>query len=59
MQNIKVSKSLNKLGWFTWGVNKVTNGITGFFTYDIDIPKIGETVSNITFIMSIYIAGKW
>lgn len=48
VQNIKVSKSLNKLRWSTWGVNKSTNGITGFFTYDIDIPKIGEAVSNIT-----------
>nr|DAE33834.1 MAG TPA: hypothetical protein [Caudoviricetes sp.] len=47
VQNIKVSKSLNKLEWYTWGVNKATNGITGFFTYNIDIPKIGEVVSNI------------
>lgn len=47
VQNIKVSKSLNKLGWFTWGVNKGANGITGFFTYDIDIPKIDNVISNI------------
>ena len=47
VQNIKVSKSLNKLGWFTWGVNKGANGITGFYTYDIDIPKISKAVSNI------------
>lgn len=48
VQNIKVSKSLNKLNWSTWGVNKGANGITGFYTYNIDIPKIGEAVSNIT-----------
>ena len=47
VQNIKVSKSLNKLRWSTWGVNKMTNGITGFYTYDIDTPKINEAVSNI------------
>lgn len=47
VQNIKVSKSLNKLRWSTWGVNKMTNGITGFYTYDIDTPKITEAVSNI------------
>lgn len=47
VQNIKVSKSLNKLGWLTWGVNKGANGITGFFTYDIDIPKIDNAISNI------------
>lgn len=47
VQNIKVSKSLNKLRWSTWGVNKGANGITGFYTYDIDIPKIGKAVSNI------------
>lgn len=46
-QNIKVSKSLNDLSWHTWGVNKGANGITGFYTYNIDIPKIGEAVSNI------------
>ena len=47
VQNIKVSKSLNKLEWFTWGVNKGANGITGFYTYDIDIPKIDKAISNI------------
>ena len=47
VQNIKVSKSLNDLSWHTWGVNKGANGITGFYTYDIDIPKIGKAVSNI------------
>lgn len=47
VQRIKVSKSLNNLIWYTWGVNKSTNGITGFFTYNIDTPKIGESVSNI------------
>lgn len=47
VQNIKVSKSLNDLSWHTWGVNKSANGITGFYTYDIDIPKIGKVVSNI------------
>lgn len=47
VQNIKVSKSLNKLGWYTWGVNKGADGITGFFTYNIDTPKTPEAVSNI------------
>ncbi len=47
VQNIKVSKNLNKLGWLTWGVNKGANGITGFFTYDIDVPKIDNAISNI------------
>lgn len=47
VQNIKVSKSLNDLSWHTWGVNKGANGITGFYTYDIDIPKIDKAVSNI------------
>lgn len=47
VQNIKVSKSLNKLEWYTWGVNKGADGITGFFTYNIDTPKTPEAVSNI------------
>jgi hypothetical protein len=47
VQNIKVSKNLDNLNWYTWGVNNVTDGITGFFTYDIDTPKIPESISNI------------
>lgn len=47
VQNIKVDKNLNDLEWMTWGVNKGADGITGFYTYNINIPKTGETVSNI------------
>lgn len=47
VQNIKVDKNLNDLEWMTWGVNKGADGITGFYTYNIDTPKIQETVSNI------------
>ena len=47
VQNIKVDKNLNDLKWMTWGTNKGADGITGFYTYDIDIPKIDKAISNI------------
>lgn len=47
VQNIKVDRNLNDLEWMTWGVNKGADGITGFYTYDIDIPKIDKAISNI------------
>ena len=58
VQNIKVDKNLNDLEWMTWGVNKRGDGITGFYTYNIDTPKIQETVSNIAIYNNDIYGGK-